>query len=174
MTKILVNVTFAYQKTGSESKDLLAFNLLIYNQSRDNSRKFPKICQQCKDEVNYCLSHLVTSSNQICHRQVIFYLFSSFCRHKEIFLSLFFRRINTNSIVTAKKLLVFVSMKLCFEIIFLRTILPHILCPFIILVRNQCNSWIFLSTSIIHILSFFSQYDLYETNAIFILLRLIV
>lgn len=174
MTKILVNVTFAYQKTGSESKDLLAFNLLIYNQSRDNSRKFPKIWQQCKDEVNYCLSHLVTSSNQICYRQVIFYLFSSFCRHKEIFLSLFFRRINTNSIVTAKKLLVFVSMKLCFEIIFLRTILPHILCPFIILVRNQCNSWIFLSTSIIHILSFFPQYDLYETNAIFILLRLIV
>ena len=90
-----------------------------------------------------------------------------------LILSLFFRRINTNSIVTAKKLLVFVSMKLCFEIIFLRTILPHILCPFIILVRNQCNSWIFLSTSIIHILSFFSQYDLYETNAIFILLTLL-
>ena len=63
MTKILVNATFAYQKTGGESKDLLAFNLLIYNQSRDNSRKFPKICQHCKDEVNYCLSHLVTSSN---------------------------------------------------------------------------------------------------------------
>ena len=35
-----------------------------------------------------------------------------------LILSLFFRRINTNSIVTAKKLLVFVSMKLCFEIIF--------------------------------------------------------
>lgn len=31
MTKILVNATLAYQKTGGESKDLLAFNLLIYN-----------------------------------------------------------------------------------------------------------------------------------------------
>ena len=31
MTKILVNATFAYQKTGGESRDLLAFNLLIYN-----------------------------------------------------------------------------------------------------------------------------------------------
>ena len=62
MTK-MVNVTFAYQKTGGESKDLLAFNLLIYNSSRDNSRRFPKICQHCNDEVNYCLSHLVTSSN---------------------------------------------------------------------------------------------------------------
>ena len=31
MAKILVNATFAYQKTGGESKDLLAFNLLIYN-----------------------------------------------------------------------------------------------------------------------------------------------